>query len=277
MHRFRLIITNACLVSCLFFQSAALRCEEVTLVADEWCPYNCQPYSRNRGFMIDIAEHIFNKHGVKVNYLILPWARAILEVRKGNYSAIVGAGRQEVPDFIFPDSAFGKAEHTFYVSEASALNWKFEGLNSLKKVKLGAIRGYSYGSLNRNYIARNRKNRKLVEIVSGETGLQQNIDKLLMGRIDVLIEDHSVFSYYLREHHIQNTFQIRGVADTEEVYIAFSPRITNAWKYSELISKGIKEMRTSGELDEIMQKYGLSDWERKNSASNPSISSHSMP
>lgn len=271
MQRFRQVALRVYLVISLYLVSSFVLCEEVTLVADEWCPYNCEPDALQRGFMIEIAETIFGKHGIKVNYKTLPWARAILAVRKGNYSGIVGAGRQEVPDFIFPDRAFGQAEHSFYIHESSPLRWKYEGLNSLKQVKLGAIRGYSYGSLNRRYIAVHRRNRKLVEIVSGETALQQNIDKLLIGRIDVLIEDRAVFHYYLQQHGIQNSFQSRGVADTEEVFIAFSPKRANSWKYADILSQGIRLLRSSGELNLILQKYGLADWEQAYSDSDPGI------
>jgi hypothetical protein len=41
-----------------------------------------------------------------VKYQVLPWKRSIIEVRKGNYNAIIGAVKEETPDFIFPEEGF---------------------------------------------------------------------------------------------------------------------------------------------------------------------------
>ena len=47
----------------------------ITLRADEWCPYNCQPKSQNPGFIIEIAETVFKKAGHTIDYQVMPWAR----------------------------------------------------------------------------------------------------------------------------------------------------------------------------------------------------------
>ncbi len=260
MSRLPKLSRQVSLIFSFFLFCASVRAEQITLVADEWCPYNCVPGSSYQGFMIDIAEQIFNKQGITVNYLVIPWARAKLAVRIGHYHGIVGAGREEVPDFIFPKEPLGKAEHTFFTTDQSPLSWEYEGLPSLKKITLGVIRGYSYGSLYEKYILKHRNNRDLIEIVSGESGLQQNIDKLQMGRIDMLIEDRTVFNYYLFQNKIKNTFSSRGLAFKEEVFIAFSPELQKSQQYADILSTGMQALRASGELARILKKYGLEDW-----------------
>ena len=70
-----------------------LRAENATIVigADIWCPVNCEPNSDHPGYMIEIANKIFKEQAVKVEYQVMPWARAIVEAEKGNIQAIVGA------------------------------------------------------------------------------------------------------------------------------------------------------------------------------------------
>jgi polar amino acid transport system substrate-binding protein len=97
-------------------------------------------------------------------------------------------------------------------------------------------------------------------MVSGATGLMQNIKKLLAGRIDALIEDRAVFQNYLYQADIPDQFAEAGVAFEEDVYIAFSPSHPHATEYAGILSAAIVELRASGKLDRILKKYGLQDW-----------------
>jgi len=39
--------------------SSIMAADELTVLADPWCPYNCVPNSRDHGFMIEVAEKVF--------------------------------------------------------------------------------------------------------------------------------------------------------------------------------------------------------------------------
>ena len=78
-----------------------VQAEEITIVADEWCPFNCEPNSKAPGFMIEIATEIFSKAGHSVNYSTMDWDEALTAVRKGEFKAIVGAANEDAPDSIF--------------------------------------------------------------------------------------------------------------------------------------------------------------------------------
>jgi polar amino acid transport system substrate-binding protein len=110
----------------------------ITLVADEWCPYNCAPNTDTPRFMIEIAQYAFERLGHTIRYEKIPWARAIRGTREGQYDGIVGAGREETPDFVFPEHGLGRAVHVFYVRQGEA--WKYSGLASLEQISLGVVR-----------------------------------------------------------------------------------------------------------------------------------------
>ena len=79
--------------------------ETISLRADAWCPYTCDPGAAKPGFMIEIAKMALEPAGHKVDYKVLNWARAITETRKGKFTAIVGAAKDDAPDFIYPSEA----------------------------------------------------------------------------------------------------------------------------------------------------------------------------
>ena len=44
------------------------------------------------------------------------------------------------------------------------------------------------------------------------------------------------------------------------LYITFSPNIAKSKEYAEILTKGIRRLKDSGELEKILSKYGLTYW-----------------
>jgi polar amino acid transport system substrate-binding protein len=235
-----------------------LLADEITIVADVWCPYNCEPGSDKPGFMIEIAQYALQKAGHQVVYKTLPWARAIEEVRKGNNTAVVGAAVDDTPDFVFPEIAIGVSRPCFYVDKSNP--WKYQGIDSLSSIRLGAILDYAYGEGVDRYIETNRETLN-VQIVPGETALEQNVQKLLSGRIDVFIEGEMVMGNFLKQSRQETLVKSAGCyEESQEVFVAFSPALAESREYAKILSEGMQELRTSGALQKILESYGLKDW-----------------
>lgn len=244
-----------------FFMVSPARAETITIVADSWCPYNCDPSGERPGFMIEIAKKAFEKHGISVEYKIMPWARAIEETRKGKYSAIVGASLQDAPDFIFPNISQGWMQNRFYVGKDSP--WRYQGGDSLSKISIGVIAGYSYSDEIDGYLKANRNNPKYVQIVSGDNALEMNLGKLMAGRVGAIIEDTHVIRYYLASHpEFTGVTEAGSIKNSKQshLYIAFSPKHTQSQKYVEILGNEMRYLRASGELGKILARYMIPDW-----------------
>lgn len=245
------------------FLASPVKAEEtITLVADEWCPYNCAPNGEKKGFMVEIATQAFAKHGIKVSYKTLPWSRAINDVRNLKYTAIIGSSYDDAPDFIFPKLSQGKIRNAFFVEKDS--KWKYTGKDSLKTISLGVIADYSYNEEIDAYIKENAKNPRLVQIVAGDKALNNNVLKLLEGRIHALLEDESVMNNYLSDFTEASSIRIAGYLPetrSDNIYIAFSPKEPKAKEYAEILATETKKMRKNGELKKILVRYGVLDWQ----------------
>ncbi|MEK6746498.1 MAG: transporter substrate-binding domain-containing protein [Pseudomonadota bacterium] len=237
--------------------------EVITVIADTWCPYNCNPKSPHPGFMIDIVKQAFAKHNIDVEYTTMPWTRAIEETRKGMHTAIIGASTEDAPDFIFPTTNQGLMINNLYVKNGNP--WRYSGVNSLKKIVFGAIDGYSYNDEIDSYIKKYKLNPTYIEMMSGNDALAINVSKLIRGKIGVTIESKYVMDYYLSQNNLKD--KIVDIASLppssrDGLYIAFTPKNKKiSQKYANIISEETKNMRASGELKKIMDNYGLSDWE----------------
>ncbi len=234
----------------------SLFADNITIVADEWCPYNCDPKSKNPGFMIEIANEAFSTSGHNVVYRTMNWARAISDTRRGTFNAIVGTYKSDAPDFIFPKNELGISQDCFYANKNSS--WYYSDINSLRNVTVGVINGYSYGKLLDEYFTTSKK----VSVVSGINPFERSLIMLADNRIDTFIDSRYVFEYKIAHDRVRkNSFKKVGcVKNRQNVYIAFSPKNKKSAEYSRILSKKIEALRRSGKLQNILSKYGLTDW-----------------
>lgn len=244
----------AAFASSLFLASLC-GAEELTVVADEWCPYNCAPNAERKGVLIEIAEKIFAAEGITIKYTILPWARAIEQVREGKSDALVGAARTDAPDFIFPEPPPAFAGNVFVVEPSNS--WRYTGIESLQNVSLGIIQDYSYGEEIDGYINANKNNRNRIQIVSGDDGLRMNLRKLLAKRVDVILDDRSVIDWTLKANPEFAAAKIVGEASPPDgAYIAFSPaHAERSKRLADLFATKLKALQQSGEVAKIAAHY----------------------
>ena len=254
----RRILNSLVVFLIIVLYSSELNSDEITIVADEWLPYNGSPNSDNPGYGIEISTIIFEEVGHTVTYITMPWNRAVQSTRNGDYNAVIGALHEDTPDFLFPEEEFGYSINGFFVSATS--NWKFYDLNSLLDQRIGIIKSYSYGEELDFFLQNHTDN---TEIIYGENSLEKNIRKLLFGRIDVVIEDRNVINLKLKEMGITKEITLAGLYDKgENVYVSFSPVNPKSSEYTQIFSQGIRKLKDSGELAVILNKYGVVYWKK---------------
>jgi polar amino acid transport system substrate-binding protein len=242
-------------------QAETVKAETITIVADEWCPYNCEPGSEKPGFMIEIAQKAFAKHNIAVEYINIPWTRSLAAVRKGKYNAVTSATENEVPNLVIPLVEQGYARDAFYVKSGNP--WRYKNVKSLENITLGIIADYNYGEDLDAYISKHKDNLEKIQSLSSDDALDLNIKKLLSGRIDAFVEAEYVAGYTMAKQGNSDKIDYAGPIPTSSnnnLYVAFSPAIKESAGYAEILTKEMKAMRASGELAAILGRYAVDDW-----------------
>lgn len=243
----------------IFLNPGIIHADTITLVADEWCPFNCEPNSELPGYAVEIAETVMKQHGHTIQYELLPWDTAISQCREGKYNAIIGAFHGDAPDFVFPSEPIG------YISGSGLFTlksneWEYQNIDSLKTQRLGAILAYDYGEQVNQYIKKQRLAGN-VELISGHKPLRRNIQKMMVGRLTVVMDAAPVFWYTAKSLGVTDKVKFVGeVEPPEGAFIAFSPNMKESANYASILSVGIDNLRKNGELVKILNKYGLKDW-----------------
>jgi len=252
------------LLRCLLFTlfTGACQADTIRIRSDEWYPMNGDPNSKHPGYMIDLAKVILEPVGHKVDYKVMPWKRALAETRAGNSNCVVGAIKNEAPDFLYPKIHWGVDQAAIYVikNEGEKDHWRYDGkLSSLIKRKTGVILGYFYGDELDVYFKQNSGG--AFEFVSADRPLRQNIRKLLSGRINGVIETIPVMDAQLKQLGLAKKIIFSSsVGKRSLLYIACGSGNKNNQKYIDLIDRAMPGLRKSGKLQQILMPYGLSLW-----------------
>lgn len=248
---------RAWLLAMLWLLSAGtLRAETLVIAGDLWCPVNCAADAERPGIFVELAQQIFAESGIEVEYRVLNWARAVADTRSGRLGAVIGAGVQDAPDFIFTPTAPGLSRMCFYALRGDS--WRYQGLESLGQRRLGAINGYSYGAELDLYLNRHLQSPQ-VQLVTGDKALATNLRKLRRGRVDVLVENAWVMEAVLAERHLFNEIVEVGCRQGDiPIYLAFSPRLPRSADYARLFEQGLQRFQADGRLQALMSRYGVS-------------------
>lgn len=242
--------------------TAIAKPETISFRSDFRCPYVCRPESERPGYMVEVLRHIFEKKGYKIEVKINNWLRSIKDTRSNKAHGVIACRQFDANDFIFPKRNLGMMQNGYFTLKTST--WKFQGRKSLQNKRIGVVNGYSYGdSIDKLIKARH----KSFVPFSGTRPLEQIIHALKDGQLDGFIETPLTLHYSLAELKIPaDILKLSGWVANQDpyLYVAFSPNNKNSELYAEFLSKGIDELRRSGELQRILGKYHLRDWERKN-------------
>ena len=250
-----LIVVTLCVFTTAIF--AGQDGKSLSIVADEWCPFNCSKDSLDQGFVIDMTKDILGAAGFSIDYSTQAWTSALDDVKAGRRDAIVGASREEAQGLIMVEEPFGEHKNCFYTRLADP--FVYSSVDALAARRIAIAAGYLYGEPLDSYIASNRPNFNRIQMSTGEQPLLINIRKLESRRVDTVIENMQVMDYSLRKYRISG-IRLAGCDAPTPIYMAISPKREDAGKVASMLALGIRKMRQTGKMRELLARYGLSDW-----------------
>ncbi|AVP99041.1 hypothetical protein C7S18_18485 [Ahniella affigens] len=235
--------------------------DTITIRADEWLPYNGPANKRPPGYMIEMADQIAALNGHRIEYATMPWDDAVAASRKGDIDCVVGALKSDAEGFEFPTASWGSNVNGFFGLEE--VTWTYTGIESLSQIRLAVISGYSYSEELDAYIEANKDDpSKVVVVQSTGRALVNAVSRLVAGKADVVIEDVNVAaSTFKRMSMAGRLKQLGALGEPEELYVACTPANPRGKQFAEMFDKGTTELRTNGQLAEILEKYGIADWQ----------------
>ncbi len=238
----------------VFILPISAMAETLRIGTDHYLPFNGTVGTKEEGYVIEIIRSVFNDY--KLEFVDLPYARGLSYVNKGKIDILLTVAKNQFPDttgLIFPQEEISITRGAFFVRQNN--NWKYKEPNSLKGVRVGLVNSYEYPEIEDKLEDKSR-----FDYISGANTTQRNLMKLLKGRIDTYYESDIVVKYHAKKMGIAKKIKIAGYGrERERFYIVISAK-NNAKKIADKFDTEIRQLRITKHLDQILQRYNLTDW-----------------
>jgi polar amino acid transport system substrate-binding protein len=224
---------------------------EVKLVVLEYPPY-VTLNSKNEvdGLAVKIVEQIFAQLGKPITISVLPWGRAIIQVRSGKADGIFTAFKtSEREQFVrYIDGVLFEQNIVAIRSNESTMTWH-EAI--FEKSRLCLVNNVSYGRYIDEMVEKKR-----FKIVIRVKLPEQCLQLLRYKRVDFWISNEAGARY------ISATNQLKGQLIFEQPpiesipsYIAFSKRGSVTLEEIAQFDEALEKMKNSGEYRNIINQY----------------------
>jgi len=228
--------------------------------ADFWCPYNCRPNSDAPGYVIELLQAAFEPQGTPVRYELVPWNRALANVRDGKATFVIGVSRREAEHngLLTGNEAVGASRDCLFVGAKSSVRFtQADDLNTLHHVAI--VSGYVYDDGFDEWLSRpENKGKTIVEI--GENVSELNALNIVRGRIDGAIEDGAVMTMTVHALGLETQVIEAGCDVPTPIYVGVSPGWPRAHQLLDQLDARLAEMRQDKQLGKLLAKYGQQDW-----------------
>ncbi|WP_082836258.1 transporter substrate-binding domain-containing protein [Acidovorax sp. GW101-3H11] len=230
---------------------ASVRAETLRIATGELPPYASSDRA-DQGMSLHIVRQAFAKAGVQVEYVFLPWTRALVETRDGKWDATAAWGRNAERDkgFLVSDNVLTEQWQILYRSDR---NFTWSSLQDLAGLRIGVVADYSYTPV----FWRMVKDGTLRADVAPDD--VSNLNKLLAGRVDVVPLDRNVACDLLGAKFTgEQAHRVRAhpklfVPDFT-THLMMSEKLPASAKRLEAFNRGLKALRQSGEYGKILQQ-----------------------
>lgn len=225
--------------------------DTIKLATLDWPPYVGDGLPQS-GFTTAIVSEAFRRAGYKVKIDFMPWARVLQETEAGNYDAAYPEYySDERTETFFLSDQFASGPLGFYKRKAD--NITYTKLEDLKQYHIGVVLGYI------NTAEFDAADYLQKETVNSD---EQNIQKLLLGRIDLIVIDKFVAQYLIKT-------SIPEAADVLEfmepplleqpLHVIFSRQVASSTQKLQEFNAALKTMREDGTLERILSESGFSN------------------
>ncbi|WP_425667783.1 substrate-binding periplasmic protein (plasmid) [Vibrio tubiashii] len=245
-------------LACLFLAVSTVDAKTIHYATLEYCPYACN--SEQEGFALTLHRRIFEEAGYEVTFSFVPWTRVIKGVESGLFDATPILNQHHSELIVLSKENSTVLQQYFFVAKGNT--WKFSDVTDLQSIVIGSIFGYDYGVINQEYedhLQRNKDNLR-VQYIGGPNAIERSIKKIITGRIGTFNEDAGYMFHTLREMALTDKIDEAGFLGTNPQFGGFSPTREDAQALADIFDRGIRRMRASGELRQLLDEYGIPDW-----------------
>ncbi|MDQ5909854.1 MAG: polar amino acid transport system substrate-binding protein [Pseudomonadota bacterium] len=238
----------------VFLMGTAISEVRTILLSEEgqWPPYTYESEgTATKGLSFELMAEIFHRLQIPYELKLYPQQRCIEQMKSGERDAITliskNPDREEFLEYTVPIvQSFGLIYYS--ASRPQPIQW--ETFADLQSYKIGVVAGHNYGK------AFNKAREQYQFRVESVIKIEQNFEKLLNGRIDIMLANQDEVSAMIKKNpHYQDKIRAADKPYIDYAYhIGFS-RKSEARQLVPLINQVILKMKVDGTLTQILERH----------------------
>lgn len=226
-------------------QPQTIKKQNFRLTTAIYPPYNYYD-EQVKGLNVEIIKAAFSAVNYQVTVDILPFGRALLYAKQGKYDGVtLWHSKQRMQWFEF-SQPFTQSELIFFKRKSLSVN--YGNFADISPYTIGTVQKYAYPkSFTQN------TQLSLAKVLTDE----QNIKKLVLGRIDLALIDKRMAQFIMQKHYPKQraTFDSAGTLTNEDYYLAVSKNTDNYLEKLAAFNQGLAIIQANGTLAKITKKY----------------------
>lgn len=206
-----------------------------------------------QGLHIDIIREVAKRLNFRIEFISVPWTRALHLIETGHADAITYIKKTEKRSkFIYFDlnNMISVAKLGLFALRKNKNEIKYNGdLKNLKKFRIGVLRGYAVSDAFDNASFLNKK--------FSATKESQLIQQVLLGLVDIGVANHKTINFLISAKKVQTKiYFIKPVLLTMPIYIGFS-RKRNLERLAVKFGNELIEFKKTMKYKLILRKWNV--------------------
>lgn len=248
------------LFNCFLIYSSQIRAETLKVASDFWCPYICDSQEKP-GVLIEVLTEIATLNKMSIDFEVIPLTRSLLMTSHAQIDVVLAITENHAIEHNLKRSQeyFGGWQNDFYISKKN--DWPLDNLDDIKKLliagqTIGVIHGYEYGPIIDSLMAKYASN---IYQATGVSPLTNNIKMLQTGRISALLDSKYNVEYEIKMGNVTDIKYAGSEGDFVPLFLGYAPTISP--EVIKSFDDGLKLLRSKAVLQDILEKYGVPDWQ----------------
>jgi len=218
----------------------------------EYSPYIISSNGELTGPYIDIVKKSLNNLGYEYEIVGLPWSRMVTAIKTGEIDmALPFFYKSEREEFLYySKEAIGFSRIDFIGLKSKGISFTGD-YNSLSDYKIGVVQDYFYSSEFEQLVSDGTI--KTDESISTD----ENIELLLLERIDLIVEDYTVVKEYLRENKVDQVLDFYEPSIVSDLSYLVYRKSDDLSDLIDDVDTELRRMKSNESFYEIYSDYSM--------------------
>ena len=218
----------------------------------EYSPYIVSNNGDLTGPYIDIVKKSLSNLGYEYEIVGLPWSRMVTAIKTGEIDmALPFFYKSEREEFLYySKEAIGFSRIDFIGLKSKGISFTGD-YNSLSDYKIGVVQDYFYSSEFEQLVSDGTI--KTDESISTD----ENIELLLLERIDLIVEDYTVVKEYLRENKVDQVLDFYEPSIVSDLSYLVYRKSDDLSDLIDDVDTELRRMKSNESFYEIYSDYSM--------------------